>query len=156
MAIKKFISCKPCLIATSVIIGGVIIYLIVNKNAKKKMIMQINEVLDGKVSETDLKPEQIAALPNLKFPLKLGAYGKQVADIQRAMNVKYGLSLKIDGKLGQDTLEALCKYYFTTCVSWIPLQWSTYTISAEDYNKIVNRPSSFEGDMKQIIKLIES
>ena len=148
MKAKQFFYCKKCAIITSVIIAGAITYLIVNHRRKQKMIQQINDVLDGKITQaqaiagqtgSDVTP--VAGLPTLSFPLKLGDKGQQVLEIQQSMNRKYGLSLKTDGALGEDTLKAMCKYYFSSCSSYVPLQWTLYTVSAEDYNTIVNKSS---------------
>lgn len=130
---------KHIYIGAGILISGTIAYLIINNQMNKAKIGRINDVLDGNnpPSKTGGGKTTSPDLPDAKFPLKVGSYGKQVQDVQKALNAKYGTNLVTDGKFGEGTVEALCKHYYTLCFS--NTQGRLYTLGQSDYDKLINK-----------------
>lgn len=148
MSVAKYIRCKPCLITTSTLVAGVIIYLIVNRNQKKKMIDQITALLDGNVPDKGQKAitdTEYAALPSGTFPIKIGQKNKKVYEIQKALNKFKGTHLDLDGVYGDSTFHSLCDNIWS---AWYKIGecgvFGRRDITQADYDKVINN-SSFSG-----------
>jgi len=124
------------------IIGGLsvaglaITFLLINNKRKNKMYKQINDTLDGKTSDSTYAVADLTKMPDAKFPLKIGSYGKQVAQVQLALNKKFGTNLDVDGKYGENLSDALCSNVFNLCTG-VQLQARKYTLSQSDYDTII-------------------
>lgn len=156
MSIAKYIRCKPCLIATSTIVVGAIVFLIINRNKKKKMIDQINALLDGNVPDQGQKvisDTDYAALPTGTFPIKIGQKNKKVYDIQKALNQFKGSHLDLDGVYGESTWKVICDKWWTVCRDLTPGKTfgDRRNITQTDYDAIVNNKMSFSGAEPAII-----
>lgn len=130
---------KTIYIASGVVIAGAVTYFIIHNQMNKAKLQRINNILDGKdINEgksTTGKPAT-PELPDAKFPLKVGSYGKQVKQLQERLNAKYGSNLTTDGKFGDATVDVLCKNFYSLCFS--TTQGRLYTISQTDFDKIMN------------------
>ena len=120
------------------------VYIVINRKRKAKEIKAINDILDSKVADPNKDGGQVIIpksvydkLPDGKFPLKFKDISKKVYDLQKALNVKYGTSIDQDGKFGQSTASALCKYYFKSCFT--DVQSRLYEITNNDLTKIKAR-----------------
>jgi hypothetical protein len=120
------------------------VYIVINRKRKAKEIKAINDILDSKVTDPNKEGGQVILLqtdydklPIGQFPLKFGSKSKKVADLQKALNVKYNLSIDQDGKFGQSTASALCKHYFKSCFT--DIQSRQYEVTNDDLTKIKAR-----------------
>ena len=93
---------------------GTLIYILVNRSKKKKLIEEINDILEGnKPGPNDggqkiISEQEYNALPSGSFPLKIGDKNKKIYDVQKMLNSKYGAFVDVDGKYGEGTWQAMC------------------------------------------------
>lgn len=131
---------KVLYIGAGTLIAGGITFILIKKFSNKRKIAEIYEILEGKKASGGqvIDTAGIANLPDGQFPLRFGNKNKKVAELQRALNVRYGSSLDIDGKFGTSTASVLCKNYFSTCFDSIQVVNlpSTYEITQTDFDKI--------------------
>ncbi len=98
-----------------VLLVGTGIFIAVNRKKKTAQIKVINDILDQKVAtagQKQIPAEQIAALPDGKWPVKIGDKSKKVLALQQALNRNYGTTVDVDGSFGQGLYKALCDKYF--------------------------------------------
>jgi hypothetical protein len=102
------------IIAGAVVIS-LITFVVIRRNKNKKLIKELNDILDSKVpdpnksgSQIILTPAQLGTLPNGNFPLKIGDKNKKVYDVQMALNRKFGSGIDADGKYGESTFQSMC------------------------------------------------
>jgi hypothetical protein len=103
-------------IVAGVVVISLITFVVIRRNKNKKLIQQLNDILDAKIPDPNstksggdvISPDQLKALPNGNFPLKIGEKNKKVYDVQMALNKKYGSGIFVDGKYGESTFQAMC------------------------------------------------
>ena len=104
---KELIKNKKVMMAFAVLVM-VIAFVIIRKRRKDA------EDSDIVVTETS-DSISIEKLPSASFPLRpkssgfstsTGSYGKQIAELQKMCNEKYGTNLVVDGKFGPNTEKA--------------------------------------------------
>ena len=78
------------IIAGAVVIS-LITFVVIRRNKNKKLIKQINDILEAKIpdpnqtgSQTILSQEELKKLPVGNFPLKIGDKNQKIYDIQNA------------------------------------------------------------------------
>lgn len=95
------------MIAFAVLVA-VIAFVIIRKRRKDS---EDNDIVVIGTSDS----VSIEKLPSASFPLRpkssgfstsTGSYGKQIADLQKLCNEKYGTNLTVDGKFGPKTEKA--------------------------------------------------
>ena len=107
---KNLIKNKKILIARSLVIVSVVVIVIIFRRKDT-----------GKESGDPVSGGGSSQLPEAAFPLKpysqvgeysaaKGSYGRQIAELQKRCNDKYGTDLAVDGKYGPATYEAFGKY----------------------------------------------
>lgn len=93
------------MIAVMVLVIVAVVFII---RKKKKDVDQADQVITG-------SSDTATGLPSASFPLRprsgnytasSGSYGKQIAELQKMCNEKYGTSLTVDGKFGPKTEKA--------------------------------------------------
>jgi hypothetical protein len=133
----KILKNRAFIWGSATVVVGTIAYILINRYTKSREIDNIYEVLEtGGGLPPKVKRED---LPDAKFPLKIGSVGKQVWDIQQALNKKYDAQLTVDGRMGQSTLNSLCKNVFKACLP-LDIQARQYTVDNNDYSIIMNDP----------------
>lgn len=102
-------------IVAGVVAISLITFVVIRRNKNKKLIKEINDILDSKVpdpnksgSQVILTQAQLGTLPNGNFPLKIGDKNKKVYDVQMALNRKFGSGIDADGKYGESTFQSMC------------------------------------------------
>ena len=94
---------------------SLITFVVIRRNKNKKLIKQINDILEAKIpdpnqtgSQTILSADELKKLPVGNFPLKIGDKNQKVSDVQMALNKKYGSGISVDGKYGESTFVSMC------------------------------------------------
>lgn len=133
------------LIAGGAMVLGATAYIIYNRKRKLKMIGEIEDILNGKVSDPNatnyIIPKSVYdKLPEGVFPLKITSpaiQSKKVYRLQQALNKNYGANIDLDGKFGLQTYDTLCDLYWDMpCYQWLGQYGKT--IDASDYNEILS------------------
>lgn len=125
------------IVGASIVVTGVVIYAIIKRHNNKLLIAKINATLDGgSVNNVNLVKVNVTTLPSASFPLKSGSYGRQVAEVQSSLNRKYQTGIDVDGKMGQQTLTALCKYENAWCL--FGKGSSLITVNEIEYQNIIS------------------
>jgi hypothetical protein len=127
----------------AVMVVGAISYIAYRRNSNKKIIGEINDILDGTATDPNNKPQggeiilsqtDYNSLPAGSFPLKIGDKNKKVYDMQKNLKANYGSNLDLDGKFGVGTYSVICDKYFT-----IPCVKGYYrNISQTNFDEIKN------------------
>lgn len=132
---------------------GSLIWILVSRHNKKKKIKIIHDILDGFKSDPTgtgnavMNQEDYKNLPVGNFPLKIGDKNKKVYEVQKLLNQKFGTSVDLDGKYGEQLWEAMCNkiwntsFYTTQVVSCYEYDFGKAKrrdITASDYEKIRN------------------
>jgi len=125
----EILKSKKALIAASVVLAGVIAFVIVKRVTNKKKIEEINKILDGwKTGASTISGTEYNKLPSGAFPLKYGDKNRKVFVIQQQLNKNYGTKVDLNGIFGDQLYAALNDKYWT-----IPSFGTTMrTLSAED------------------------
>jgi len=122
------------------IVGGVmalsvITFVIIRRRKNKKLIKDINDILDAKVkdpnqtgTQTVLPPSEVAKLPVGNFPLAIGDKNQKVHAVQMALNRKFGSGIDADGKYGESTFVSMCKNL------WNTKMYTTYETQCIDHS----------------------
>jgi len=102
------------IIAGAVVIS-IITFVVIRRNKNKKLIKQLNDILESKVADPNQSGSQkiISKAEKDKlavgnFPLKIGDKNQKVYDVQMALNRKYGSGIDVDGKYGESTFVSMC------------------------------------------------
>lgn len=104
---KELLRNKKMMIAVAVL-AIVIVLVIIRK--RRKDAEEADIIMSESSSSTTSKD-----LPSASFPLRpksgsyttsTGSYGKQIAELQKMCNEKYGTNLVVDGKFGPKTEKA--------------------------------------------------
>ena len=102
------------IIAGAVVIS-IITFVVIRRNKNKKLIKQLNDILDAKIVDPNQSGSQVIIskteydkLPVGNFPLKIGDKNKKVYDVQMALNRKYTSGIDVDGKYGESTFVSMC------------------------------------------------
>ncbi len=126
---------KNIIIASS-LVGGIILYILVNKHIKNKEIEKILSIVDGTTTapgQNAIPKSEYDLLLEGNFPLKLADKNKKVYVLQQNMNTKYGSNLDLDGKFGQGLYNALCEnYWWKPCLPGVYI----YDIEQSDFDEI--------------------
>lgn len=108
---------QVAIVAFGAAVTGVIIYGMVRRHNAQVILASIDtQLASGSTTGENLNVVDTTTLPSADFPLKKDTAGIQVADIQRAMNKKYGAQLRITGVMDEATLQGLCKWEISWCV----------------------------------------
>ena len=136
---------ETLIVAGTLAIVGVGIYIVLQAPKKTAMIQKINDILDAKikdpnagVGQTIISATSLAALPAGNFPLKVGDANQKVYALQQALNKNYGTNLDLDGKFGQGLYKVLCDKYFDYGCSVLGLPVYTRKIESTDFDAINN------------------
>lgn len=153
---------KPQIIG---IIGGVallslVTFVIIRRRKNKKLIKQVNDILDAKVpdpnataGQTILPPAELKKLPEGNFPLKIGDKNQKVFAVQMALNKKYGSGINADGKYGESTFVSMCKNlwnnkfyttYETQCIDHTLSGRQRRMITQSDWQEL-QKSANFDG-----------
>lgn len=128
------------------LVVGTIAAILINRSGKKKVIAEINAILDGNKPAPNqggqiiIPQSEYDALPAGKFPLKVKDKNKKVYQLQKALNQRYGSMLDLDGVFGQGTYLALCDKYWSWCGASVGL--FQREIEQDDFDEIVTKTSS--------------
>lgn len=105
-------------IASSIVVVGVVTYILINRAKKKKQIETIEAILSGSVKDPNATnvgqkiipttSDSFKKLPDGVFPIKFGDKSKKVYSVQQALNRKYGTSIDLDGIYGDATFQVMC------------------------------------------------
>jgi hypothetical protein len=102
-------------IVAGVVIISIITFVVIRRNKNKKLIKQLNDILDSKVADPNQSGSQVIIskteydkLAVGNFPLKIGDKNKKVYDVQMALNRKFGSGIDVDGKYGESTFVSMC------------------------------------------------
>ncbi len=134
------------------------VYVVINRKRKAKEIKAINDILDSKVADPNapvgnviITQDKFKALPDGKFPIKIGDKSKKVYAIQQALKKLYNANIDLDGVYGESTFTTMCskvwntKFYTsyeTTCIDHAlndPTLRTRRKITQEDYETVVNK-----------------
>ena len=105
---KELLRNKKMMIAVAVL-AIVIVLVIIRK--RRRDAEEADIIMSESSSSTTSKD-----LPSASFPLRpksgsytasTGSYGKQIAELQKMCNEKYGTNLVVDGKFGPKTVKAI-------------------------------------------------
>ena len=142
---------KLALGVSAVLVAGTVTAIVLNRVRKKKLIAEINEILDGGKpapadgSQVVIPKNEYEKLPIGNFPLKYGDKNKKVFALQKALNSRYGTKLDIDGKFGAGTYSALCKNYFSVCAPVIESVYLTATrreVTQANFDEITTKKAT--------------
>lgn len=96
-------------------------YLVIMRGKKQKELQKLRDILKGAKPDPNkpagqviLTPEKLAALPDGKFPIKIGEVNKKIFALQQALNRAYGTNIDADGKYGDSTFQAMCSNVWNT------------------------------------------
>jgi len=135
-------------LSAATLFAGLLSYFIFIKMRDKKEVDEIIEEVEKKQKESNIlggneffggfskDSEDYKKLPNKQPPFKLGDKSKIIYDIQNKMNEKYGTRLKLDGILGENTLQELCKHVWTACLSEFSWTYRFKELTQKDIDKI--------------------
>lgn len=125
----EIIKSRKAIIGASLLLAGVITYIIVKRVTNKKKIAEIHKILDGwKSGASTISKAEYNKLPSGAFPLKYGDKNKKVFVVQQQLNKNYGTKVDLNGIFGDQLYAALNDKYWT-----IPSFGTTLrTLSAED------------------------
>jgi hypothetical protein len=137
-------------IIAGIVAISIISFVVIRRRKNKKLIEQLNQILDGKIKDPNVQSEgqviatqqEIDKLPLGKFPLKFADKSKKVLDLQKLLNKKFQLTIDLDGKFGQSTASALCKNYFKTCFT--DVQSRLYEVNENDIKEL-SKSANFDG-----------
>lgn len=137
-------------IVAGVVAISLITFVVIRRNKNKKLIKQINDILDSKIKDPNVQSEgqkvitqaQIDKLPVGNYPLRFKDSNKKVLDLQKLLNRKFHLNIDLDGKFGQSTASALCKNYFKTCFT--DVQSRLYEVTENDMKEL-SKSANFDG-----------
>jgi hypothetical protein len=137
-------------IVAGVVVISLITFVIIRRNKNKKLIKQLNDILDGKIKDPNVQSEgqvtitkaELDKLPVGRFPLKFADKNKKVLDLQKLISKKYNVTIDLDGKFGQSTASTLCKNYFKTCFT--DIQSRRYEVTEDDFKEL-SKSANFDG-----------
>jgi len=134
------------------------VYVVINRKRKAKEIKAINDILDSKVADPNapvgnviISEDKFKALPDGKFPIKIGEKSKKVYAIQQALNKLYSSNIDLDGVYGESTFQTMCSKIWASGtfgskeINCIDHAWNDPTlrtrrkITQEDYEKVINK-----------------
>jgi hypothetical protein len=102
-------------IIAGIVAISIISFVVIRRNKNKKLIKQLNDILDAKIVDPNQSGSQVIIskteydkLPVGNFPLKIGEKNKKVYDVQMALNRKYSSGIDVDGKYGESTFVSMC------------------------------------------------
>jgi len=136
------------LIAGATMVAGATAFILINRNRKKKMIQDINDILAGRKPDTSgdgsgfnvIPQTEYEKLPEGVFPLKITSpakKSKKIYRLQMALNKNYGAKIDVDGTFGVQTYDTLCDLYWDSpCFQWLGQYGKE--IDASDYNEILS------------------
>lgn len=141
---------------------SLITFVVIRRNKNKKLIKQINDILEAKIpdpnqtgSQKILPPEELKKLPVGSFPLKIGDKNQKVYDVQMALNRKFGSGIDADGKYGESTFVSMCSniwnkgfgssYYYSCFDIFTTSDPSRRKITQLDWQEL-QKSANFDGE----------
>ena len=131
---------------------SVITFVIIRRRKNKKLIKDINDILDAKVKDPNapqgqiiLSNEELKKLPVGNFPLKVGDKNQKVGALQTILNKNYGTKISVDGKFGVELYKILCdKYFIYGCSVLGVANMYKRTITSSDFDEM-SKHTNFDG-----------
>lgn len=140
---------------------SLITFVVIRRNKNKKLIKQINDILEAKIpdpnqtgSQIILPPEELKKLPLGNFPLSIGDKNQKVSDVQLALNKKFGSNISVDGKYGESTFVSMCSNiwnkgfgssYYYSCFDILTSNPSRRKITQLDWQNL-QKSANFDGE----------
>lgn len=157
---KKLTKPQIYAIIGGVVVASIITFVVIRRRKNKKLIKQINDILDSKVVDPNVSagtniitPSQLNALPKGNFPLKIGDKNQKVYAVQQALNKKFGSNIDMDGKYGESTFQSMCSNvwnkgfgssYYASCFNVGLSGASRRTITQRDWEEL-QKSANFSG-----------